>query len=76
MPGMSRVVVGHTIQGEKGINAACGGKAIRVDVGMSQGCGGGKPQVLEILDDGKGRVSRLTWDKERGEVVREKVEGA
>ena len=76
LPGMKRVVVGHTIQGEKGVNAACGGKVIRVDVGMSKGCGGGKPQVLEILEDGKGGVSRLSWDSVKQQVVRERVEGA
>jgi Calcineurin-like phosphoesterase len=48
----ARVVVGHTIQ-KGGINAACGGAAIRVDVGMSAGCGDGGVQVLEILDDGR-----------------------
>ena len=76
LPGMKRVVVGHTIQGEKGVNAACGGKVIRVDVGMSKGCGGGKPQVLEILEDGKGGVSRLSWDSVKQQVVRERVGGA
>jgi hypothetical protein len=76
LPGMRRVVVGHTIQGEKGINAACDGKALRVDVGMSRGCGGHAPEVLEIMDDGAGGISKLRWDAERKKVVREPVEGA
>lgn len=76
LPGMARVVVGHTIQGEKGVNAACAGKAIRVDVGMSRGCGGRAPEVLEILDDGAGGISKLRWDADRKKVVREPVEGA
>ena len=76
LPGMARVVVGHTIQGEKGVNAACAGKALRVDVGMSRGCGGRAPEVLEILDDGAGGISKLRWDAERKKVVREPVEGA
>ena len=76
LPGMRRVVVGHTIQGEKGVNAACAGKALRVDVGMSRGCGGRAPEVLEILDDGAGGISKLRWDAETKTVVREPVEGA
>lgn len=48
--GAARLVVGHTIQ-DDGINAACDGTVYRIDVGMSDGCGGGKPQVLEIVDD-------------------------
>jgi hypothetical protein len=47
-----RMVVGHTIQQGLGVNAACGGRALRVDVGMSRGCGDGAPEVLEILGDG------------------------
>jgi hypothetical protein len=68
LPGMARVVVGHTIQGEKGVNAACAGKAIRVDVGMSRGCGGRAPEVLEILDDGAGGdlEAALGRGKEKG----------
>ena len=50
--GAARVVVGHTIQAPLGINAACDGRALRVDVGMSAGCGGAEPQVLELLWDG------------------------
>ena len=55
VPGASRMVMGHTIQ-DAGVNAACGGKALRVDVGMSKGCGGNQPEALEVLGDGQ-RVS-------------------
>ena len=51
LPGAARQVMGHTIQ-EGGVSAACGGAALRVDVGLSEGCGDGAPQVLEILGDG------------------------
>ena len=51
VPGAKRMVMGHTIQ--SGINAACDGQAIRIDVGMSRGCGNGSVEVLEIRDDGK-----------------------
>lgn len=47
IPGVKRMVMGHTIQ-EAGINGACENRAIRIDVGMSKGCGGGLPEVLEI----------------------------
>ncbi len=43
-------MVGHTIQ-EAGINSACNGKVLRIDVGLSRGCGDGDPEVLEILHD-------------------------
>lgn len=56
LPGVSRMIMGHTIQEDGGVNAACGGKAIRVDVGMSKGCGDYAPQVLEILDGQQLRV--------------------
>lgn len=46
----SRMVVGHTIQ-RAGVNSACDERVIRVDVGMSAGCGDAAPQVLEIVDD-------------------------
>lgn len=39
-----RMVMGHTIQ-TQGINSACGGQALRVDVGMSKGCRDGTPEV-------------------------------
>ena len=44
MPGAQRMVVGHTIQ-EAGINTACGDRVFRIDVGLSQGCGDGAPEV-------------------------------
>ncbi|XP_058747632.1 shewanella-like protein phosphatase 2 [Vicia villosa] len=47
IPGVKRMIMGHTIQ-MNGINAVCDNKAIRIDVGMSDGCGGGLPEVLEI----------------------------
>ncbi|GBF93820.1 hypothetical protein Rsub_06152 [Raphidocelis subcapitata] len=57
LPGAKRMVVGHTIQTD-GITAACAGRVLRVDVGMSRGCGDGEPEVLEILGDAV--VRRLT----------------
>jgi len=72
-PGAQRVVVGHTIQGrEQGINAACGGAALRIDVGMSSGCGGAPAAVLEVIEDGMGGVYRLTRGGD-GRVLRELV---
>ena len=50
LPGAARMVVGHTIQ-EGGINAACGGAVLRVDVGLSAGCGDGGVQVLVVDRD-------------------------
>ncbi|KAH7681218.1 Metallo-dependent phosphatases protein [Dioscorea alata] len=52
IPGAKRMVMGHTIQ-EDGINGVCEDKAIRIDVGLSKGCGDGFPEVLEISMDGK-----------------------
>ena len=75
LPGTRRVVVGHTIQQPGGVNAACDGQVLRVDVGMSAGCGGSRPEVLEILKDGQGGISRLSLDRDTGAVVREPVEG-
>ncbi|CAI5936882.1 unnamed protein product [Closterium sp. NIES-65] len=46
-----RMIMGHTIQQPGGINATCKGKAIRVDVGMSEGCGGAEAEILEIRKD-------------------------
>ncbi|KAL6658179.1 hypothetical protein ACP70R_003765 [Stipagrostis hirtigluma subsp. patula] len=51
IPGAKRMVMGHTIQTE-GINAVCGAQAVRVDVGLSRGCGNGLPEVLEINGGG------------------------
>ena len=53
VPGARRIVMGHTIQHRQGINAACDGRALRIDVGASAGCLGGSVEVLEILEDGK-----------------------
>ncbi|KAL2921773.1 Shewanella-like protein phosphatase 2 [Bienertia sinuspersici] len=55
IPGVKRMIMGHTIQG-KGINGACQGKAIRIDVGMSRGCINGLPEVLEIANNAEVRV--------------------
>lgn len=62
VPGAKRMVVGHTIQ-EEGINSACNAKVIRIDVGLSAGCGDGQPEVLEIVHDGA-KVSRLREELE------------
>ena len=53
--GASRVVIGHTVQ-ERGINAACGGRVWRVDVGLSQAMMSAPSQALEIRRDGGVRV--------------------
>ncbi|CAN0891721.1 Shewanella-like protein phosphatase 2 [Linum grandiflorum] len=58
IPGVKRMIMGHTIQ-EGGINAICENRAIRIDVGMSKGCGNGLPEVLEI-DGEKSQVRILT----------------
>lgn len=47
IPGVKRMIMGHTIQ-DVGINGVCDEKAIRIDVGMSKGCINGLPEVLEI----------------------------
>lgn len=60
IPEASRMIVGHTIQAQ-GINSACDGRVIRIDVGMSKGCGNGDVQVLEILKDQEIRI--LQFDR-------------
>ncbi|EMS68870.1 hypothetical protein TRIUR3_27212 [Triticum urartu] len=60
IPGAKRMVMGHTIQSE-GINAVCGAQAVRVDVGLSRGCGNGLPEVLEI-NGGGSDVRVITTD--------------
>ncbi|XP_074281385.1 shewanella-like protein phosphatase 2 [Silene latifolia] len=55
IPGCKRMIMGHTIQ-QEGVNSACGGKAIRIDVGMSKGCGNGFAEVLEFEKGGGLRV--------------------
>ncbi|KAL2320133.1 hypothetical protein Fmac_029102 [Flemingia macrophylla] len=47
VPSVKRMVMGHTIQ-TVGINGVCDDKGIRIDVGLSKGCGDGLPEVLEI----------------------------
>jgi hypothetical protein len=54
------MVMGHTIQSE-GITAVCGAQAVRVDVGLSKGCGNGLPEVLEINGAGS-QVRVITTD--------------
>ncbi|XP_058094287.1 shewanella-like protein phosphatase 2 [Magnolia sinica] len=58
IPGVKRMIMGHTIQ-ETGINGVCQNQAIRIDVGMSRGCGDGLPEVLEI-DGNSGEIRVLT----------------
>ncbi|XP_057782705.1 shewanella-like protein phosphatase 2 [Salvia miltiorrhiza] len=55
IPGARRMIMGHTIQ-EDGINVACGGRAVRVDVGMSKLCGDRFPEVLEIDENSELKV--------------------
>ncbi|KAG1672129.1 hypothetical protein FOA52_001717 [Chlamydomonas sp. UWO 241] len=72
VPGAQRMIVGHTIQ-EQGVNSACGGRVVRVDVGLSRGCGDGAPQVLEILGDS---VVRRLREGAAPEVMPSGAEGA
>lgn len=51
--GVSRMVVGHTVQKE-GITSACDEKVWRIDVGMAKHYGG-SPAVL-VIEDGKATV--------------------
>lgn len=55
IPGAKRMIMGHTIQ-ESGINGACNDRAIRIDVGLSKGCGNGLPEVLEITGNSELRI--------------------
>ncbi|KAL6971784.1 Synaptotagmin-like protein 2, partial [Sarracenia purpurea var. burkii] len=55
IPGAKRMIMGHTIQ-ESGINGVCENRAIRIDVGLSKGCGNGLPEVLEIKGNSELRV--------------------
>ncbi|KAK6141954.1 hypothetical protein DH2020_013866 [Rehmannia glutinosa] len=55
IPGVKRMIMGHTIQAG-GISSICGNQAIRVDVGMSKGCGDKFPEVLEINENSELRV--------------------
>jgi len=78
VPGVKRMVMGHSIQ-RVGINGACDDKAIRIDVGLSKGCGDGLPEVLEIsrnfglriltedpLYQNKGNATMVDVGKEQG----------
>ncbi|GFQ02090.1 uncharacterized protein at1g18480 [Phtheirospermum japonicum] len=55
IPGVKRLIMGHTIQ-KDGINAICGNQAVRIDVGMSKGCGNRFPEVLEVNEKSEIRV--------------------
>ncbi|KDP35155.1 hypothetical protein JCGZ_10689 [Jatropha curcas] len=55
IPGVKRMIMGHTIQ-KAGINGVCNNRAIRIDVGMSKGCIDGLPEVLEIHGNSDVRV--------------------
>ncbi|MQM21991.1 hypothetical protein Taro_055039 [Colocasia esculenta] len=66
IPGVRRMVMGHTIQ--ERINGVCENRAIRVDVGLSKGCTNGLPEVLEIVD---GKHLRILTSNE---VFRQKQE--
>lgn len=70
IPGARRMIMGHTIQ-RRGINAVCGDKAVRIDVGLSKGCIDGLPEVLEIRGDSDLRVlrSKRVCDSGREELV-------
>jgi hypothetical protein len=48
---IQRMIVAHSPYPEIGINAACDGRVWRIDVGMSRGVNGSKPEVLMIEDD-------------------------
>ncbi|KAJ1428618.1 Metallo-dependent phosphatase-like [Sesbania bispinosa] len=78
VPGVKRMIMGHTIQ-TVGINGVCDNRAIQIDVGMSKGCGGGLPELLEIngtfglriltsnpLYQNKGNASGFDVGKEKG----------
>ena len=56
--GAKRLVVGHCVQRGGDITSACGGKVLRVDVGISKGVSGSAPQVLEITRQHGLRVLR------------------
>ncbi|XP_077225568.1 calcineurin-like metallo-phosphoesterase superfamily protein [Tasmannia lanceolata] len=75
IPGAKRMIMGHTIQ-ESGINGACENRAIRIDVGLSKGCGNGLPEVLEINGNSEGMrilTSNPLYQRRRFEL--EKNEG-
>eukprot|EP00887_Chlorella_sp_A99_P005371 scaffold1.g5371.t1 len=59
--GQALAAVGAKRMVGQGINMACDGRVVRIDVGMSRGCGDRAPEVLEILADGS--LRRLTEDQ-------------
>ncbi|XP_068666224.1 shewanella-like protein phosphatase 2 [Aristolochia californica] len=59
IPGAKRMIMGHTIQ-QMGINGVCQNRAIRIDVGLSKGCGNGLPEVLEIKGGDTKEIRILT----------------
>lgn len=77
IPGVKRMVMGHSIQSE-GINGVCEDRAIRIDVGISRGCGNGLPEVLEINNGKQLRIltANPLYDERRykGSRVREERE--
>lgn len=65
VPGAQRMVVGHTIQ-EGGINSACQGRVLRIDVGLSRGCGNGSPEVSRGWGTGvccQASTGSLAWQQ-------------
>uniref|UniRef100_A0A2N9H4C8 Calcineurin-like phosphoesterase domain-containing protein n=1 Tax=Fagus sylvatica TaxID=28930 RepID=A0A2N9H4C8_FAGSY len=77
IPGSKRMIMGHTIQ-EFGINGVCDNRAIRIDVGMSKGCGNGLPEVLEISENSGLRIltsNPLYQDKYKASSHSERKEG-
>lgn len=77
IPGAKRMIMGHTIQ-EFGINGACNERAIRIDVGMSKGCGNGLPEVLEMNGNSSLRIltsNPLYQKKYKSSVEAERREG-
>jgi hypothetical protein len=68
------MVVGHSVQKAGVVTSACGGAVWRVDVGMSRGVLGSRPQALEILPGG--RVAVLSAPAAPGPVdLRGRVRG-
>jgi hypothetical protein len=77
IPGAKRMIMGHTIQ-EAGINGVCNNRAIRIDVGMSKGCGNGLPEVLEINGNSELRIltsNPLYENKYKASLHSERKEG-
>ena len=64
--GARRVVVGHTIQGDAGVNAACDGRVIRVDVGCRRGAAGTRPKFWKFSTTALGNLATQVG-RRRGE---------